>query len=106
MHYSSRQIRSSIPVEVIGFLFHLPNPSSCTLALRSTKPVTEMSTKYLLKGKEISPVCTHYATSKEINEGNLSGYGVLRATGSGGSRTGRLATACRCGPHSDRRHET
>jgi hypothetical protein len=27
--------------------FNLPNPSSCTMALRSTQPLTEMSTRNL-----------------------------------------------------------
>jgi hypothetical protein len=32
--------------------FSLPNPSSRTMALRSTQPVTEMSTRNLPKGKK------------------------------------------------------
>jgi hypothetical protein len=31
--------------------FNLPNPSSCTIALGSTQPLTEMSTRNLLGGK-------------------------------------------------------
>jgi hypothetical protein len=34
-----------------GFFFNLPNPSSRTMALRSTKPLTEMSTRNLPWGK-------------------------------------------------------
>jgi hypothetical protein len=42
----------SIPDKVIGF-FNLPNPSSRTMALGSTHPLTEtrMSTRNLLGGK-------------------------------------------------------
>jgi hypothetical protein len=39
----------STPDEVIGF-FYWPNPSSCTMALGSTQPLTEMSTKNLPGG--------------------------------------------------------
>jgi hypothetical protein len=34
------------PVRSLGF-FTLPNPSSCTVALGSTQPLTEMSTRSL-----------------------------------------------------------
>jgi hypothetical protein len=40
----------SIPDEVIGF-FNWPNPSSLTMALGSTQPLTEMSTRNLPGGK-------------------------------------------------------
>jgi hypothetical protein len=40
----------SIPVEVIGY-FNWPNPSSWTIALGSTQPPTEMSTRNLPGGK-------------------------------------------------------
>jgi hypothetical protein len=53
-HYAtSRKVAGSIPDEVIGFFFFfdLPNPSSRTMALGSTQPLTEMSTKNLLGGK-------------------------------------------------------
>jgi hypothetical protein len=39
------------PGEVIGF-FNLPNPSSRTIALGSTQPLTEMSSRNLSEGKE------------------------------------------------------
>jgi hypothetical protein len=32
--------------------FNLPNPSSCTMALGSTQPLTEMSTRNLPGGKK------------------------------------------------------
>jgi hypothetical protein len=32
------------------FFFNLPNPSSCTMALGSTQPLTEMSTRNLPGG--------------------------------------------------------
>jgi hypothetical protein len=41
----------SIADEVIGF-FNQPNPISCTMALGSTQPLTEMSTRNLPGGKE------------------------------------------------------
>jgi hypothetical protein len=47
---TSRKVAGSIPDEVIGF-FNSPNPSSRTVALRSTQPLTEMSTTNLLGGK-------------------------------------------------------
>jgi hypothetical protein len=40
-----------IPDEVIGF-FNLPNPSSRTMALGLTQPLTEVSTRNLPGGKE------------------------------------------------------
>jgi hypothetical protein len=43
-------VAGSIPDEVIGFL-NLPNPSSRTMALGSTRPLTEMSTRNLPGGK-------------------------------------------------------
>jgi hypothetical protein len=45
-HYAtSRKVVGSIPDEVIGFFFNLPNPSSRTMALGSTQPLTQMSTR-------------------------------------------------------------
>jgi hypothetical protein len=42
----------SNPDEVIGFfVFNLPNPSSRTMALGLTQPLTEMSTRKLPGGK-------------------------------------------------------
>jgi hypothetical protein len=50
-HYAtSRKVAGSIPDEVIGF-FNWPNPSSRTMALESTQPLTEMSTMNLPAGK-------------------------------------------------------
>jgi hypothetical protein len=43
-----------IPDEVIGF-FNLRNPSSRTMALGSTQPLTEVSTRNLSWGKEWPP---------------------------------------------------
>jgi hypothetical protein len=40
----------SIPDQAIG-VFNWPNPSSRTMALRSTHPLTEMSTRNLPGGK-------------------------------------------------------
>jgi hypothetical protein len=50
-HYATcRDVAGLIPNEVIGF-FNLPNPSTCTRALRSTQILTEMSTRNLLACK-------------------------------------------------------
>jgi hypothetical protein len=50
-HYAtSRMVAASIPDEVIGF-FNWPNPSSRTIALGSTQPLTEMSNRNLSGGK-------------------------------------------------------
>jgi hypothetical protein len=49
-HYAtSRKVAGSIPNEVD--FFNLPNPSSRTMALGSTQPLTEMSTRNLPGGK-------------------------------------------------------
>jgi hypothetical protein len=50
-HYATgRKVAGSIPVEVIGF-FNWLNPSSRTVALGSTQPLTEMSTRNIHGGK-------------------------------------------------------
>jgi hypothetical protein len=51
MKETSRKVAGSIPNEVIGF-FNWPNPSSRTMALVLTQPLTEMSTRNLPGGKE------------------------------------------------------
>jgi hypothetical protein len=49
-HYATRRkVADSIPDEVIGFFFNVPNPSSRTMV--STQPLTEMSTRNLPGGK-------------------------------------------------------
>jgi hypothetical protein len=51
-HYAtSWKVTGFIPDEVIE-IFNWPNPSSCSMALVSTQPVTEMSTRNLPGGKE------------------------------------------------------
>jgi hypothetical protein len=47
---TSRKVAGSNPDEVIGF-FNWPNTSSRTMALESTQPLTEMSTRNLPGGK-------------------------------------------------------
>jgi hypothetical protein len=50
-HYATdRKVPGSIPDEVIEF-FDLRNPFSRTVALGSTQPLTEMSTRNLPEGK-------------------------------------------------------
>jgi hypothetical protein len=46
----NRKVIGSIPDEVIGF-FKRPKPSSRTMTLGSTQPLTEMSTRNLPRGK-------------------------------------------------------
>jgi hypothetical protein len=43
---TSRKVVGSIPDEVVGF-FNCPNPSSHTMALGLTQPLTEISTSNL-----------------------------------------------------------
>jgi hypothetical protein len=47
---TNRKVAESIPDGVIG-IFHLHNPSCRTVALESTQPLTEMSTKNISWGK-------------------------------------------------------
>jgi hypothetical protein len=49
-HATSRKVTGSIPHYIVGF-FNCPNPSSRTMALGSTQPPTEMSTRNLREGK-------------------------------------------------------
>jgi hypothetical protein len=50
-HYAiSRKVAGSIPDEVVGS-FNCPNPTSRTMALGSTQPLTEMITRNLPGGK-------------------------------------------------------
>jgi hypothetical protein len=46
---TNRTVAVSIPDSVIG-IFHLHNPSDHTMAQRSTKPLTEMSTRSISWG--------------------------------------------------------
>jgi hypothetical protein len=48
--FTSRKVAGSIPNEFLAF-FNRPNPSSRTMALESTQPLTEMSTRNLPGGK-------------------------------------------------------
>jgi hypothetical protein len=62
-HYAtSRKVAGLIPDEIIGF-FNWPNPSSRTVALGSTQPLAEMSTRNFPWGKE-RPTCKadHHTT--------------------------------------------
>jgi hypothetical protein len=50
-HYATnRNVAGPIPDEVIGF-FNEPNPTSRTMVMGSTQPLTEMSTRNLPGGK-------------------------------------------------------
>jgi hypothetical protein len=48
--YQKVVVAGSIPDEVIGFC-NLPNPSSCTMALGLTQPLTEIGTRNFPGGK-------------------------------------------------------
>ena len=52
---TNRKVAGSIPDGVNG-IFHWHNPSDCTMALGSTQPLTEMSTRSICWGKK-QPVC-------------------------------------------------
>jgi hypothetical protein len=55
---TSRKVAGSIPDEAIGFFFfNLPRPSSRIMALGSTQPLTEMSTRNLPGVKGGLPAC-------------------------------------------------
>jgi hypothetical protein len=47
---TNRKVAGSIPDGVIG-IFHCHNPSDRTMALRSTQPLTEMSTRSISWGQ-------------------------------------------------------
>jgi hypothetical protein len=50
-HYSrSRKVAGS-STDQVDFFFNLPNPASRTMALGSTQPLTEMSTRNFYVGK-------------------------------------------------------
>jgi hypothetical protein len=44
--------RSSVRVPDVVDFFNLPNPSSCTMVLGSTQPLTQVSTRNLPGGKK------------------------------------------------------
>jgi hypothetical protein len=51
-HYAkSQKVMGSIPDEISVIFFNLANPSSCSMALGSTEPLTEISTRNLGGGK-------------------------------------------------------
>jgi hypothetical protein len=50
IYRENHKVVGSIPDEVIGF-FNWPNPSSRTMAIGSTQPLTKMSTRNLPEGK-------------------------------------------------------
>jgi hypothetical protein len=61
---ASRKVAGSIPIEVIEFL-NFPNPSSRTMVLGSTQPLTEMGTRNLLGVKDGQRVSL--TTSPSVN---------------------------------------
>ena len=72
---TSRKVAGSIPNGVIE-IFHWHNPSGRTMALASTQPLTEMSTRiYFLEGKRsrcvglttLPPSCAEYLKIRETS---------------------------------------
>jgi len=57
---TSQKVAGLIPDVVIG-IFHWCNPSGCTMALGSTQPVTEMSTRGICWGVEGVEAALHRA---------------------------------------------
>jgi hypothetical protein len=66
-HYAaSRKVAVSIPDKVTGF-FNRSNPCSCAMALRSTQPLTEMSTETFLmvkSGRHVRPITSPPSVSR------------------------------------------
>ena len=52
---TSRKVAGSTPDRVIG-IFYLHNPDGCTMALESTQPLTEMSTRNISWGVKAAGV--------------------------------------------------
>ena len=50
---TSQKVTDSIPDGVIG-IFHGHNPSSCTMVLGLTQPLTEMSTRNISCGVKVA----------------------------------------------------
>jgi hypothetical protein len=60
--------RSAVQIPDYVDLFNLPNPSSRTMALGSTQPLTEMSTRNLPGGKkQPAHSADNLATNYELN---------------------------------------
>jgi hypothetical protein len=70
-HYArSRKVAGSIPDEVTGF-FDLPNPSSRSMALGSTQPLTEISTRNLPGGKGRPALTTSPPSMSRLSRENV-----------------------------------
>jgi hypothetical protein len=79
MHYAtSRKVAGYIPVEVIGFP-NWPNPSSSTMALGSTQPLTEMSTRNLPEGKGLQAGAYDWQTHRHLWADYLENVGASTA---------------------------
>jgi hypothetical protein len=79
-HYATnRQVAGSIPDDVIGIIqWH--NPSSCTMALGSTQPLTEMSNRCISWGKGgrcLRLTTYHYPVPLSWNLGTLTPWNPL-----------------------------
>ena len=83
---TNRKVASSIPAGIDGFFIDIKkNPSDRTMALGSTQPLTEMSTRRISLGKggrcvrltTLPPSCAVVMKSGELNF--LEPYGPLQA---------------------------
>jgi hypothetical protein len=71
-------VAGSISDEVIGF-FNLPNPSSRTMALGSTQPLTKISTRNLPGGEGLpvrNVTSPPSVVSRDSAVGIATGYGL------------------------------
>jgi hypothetical protein len=50
-HYATIRKITGLSPDEVDFFFSLPNPSSCSMALELSQPLTEMSTRNLARGK-------------------------------------------------------
>ena len=74
-----RKVADSIPDGIIG-IFHLHHPSDRTIALGSTKPLTEMSTRSISWGKGgpcVRPINYHHPVLLSRNLGALTSWNPL-----------------------------
>ena len=71
-----RKVAGSIPDGVIG-IFHWHNPSDRTMALGSTQPLTEMSTRSIFWGKLGRCIRLHCPVPLSFNLGTLTSWNPL-----------------------------
>jgi hypothetical protein len=72
-HAASRKVEGSIPHQVIGF-FNSPDPSSRTMALGLTQPLTEMSTR---KADNLTAICEPIVSQAYVPPRFATGIALL-----------------------------